>query len=174
MQIPSSSERASLSGRHGFGTIRYPPKSLRPAYTNSGLYREHRDWVQLVYRPLFGLLYQPRVIDEYGEFGGMKIGRGNRSTRRKYAPLPLCPPQIPHDLTWDRTRASAMGSRRLTAWAMARPHRFPCCKKLNGLPRGGLDLVAKRKIPAPPGNWTPIKIKYNVCSKNWLPELIGS
>jgi hypothetical protein len=26
-----------------------------------------------------------------GEFGGMKIGRGNRSTRRKPAPAPLCP-----------------------------------------------------------------------------------
>jgi hypothetical protein len=34
------------------------------------------------------------------EFGGMKIGRGNRSTRRKPAPVPLCPPQI----TLDQTR----------------------------------------------------------------------
>jgi hypothetical protein len=33
----------------------------------------------------------------------------------------LCPPQIPHDLTWARTRAAAVGSRRLTAWIMARP-----------------------------------------------------
>jgi hypothetical protein len=32
-----------------------------------------------------------------GETGGMKIDRGNRSTRRKPAPAPLCPPQIPHD-----------------------------------------------------------------------------
>jgi hypothetical protein len=30
-----------------------------------------------------------------GEIGGM-IGRGNRSTRRKSAPMPLCPPQTPH------------------------------------------------------------------------------
>jgi hypothetical protein len=30
-----------------------------------------------------------------GEFGGMKIGRGNRSTRRKPAPAPLCPPTWP-------------------------------------------------------------------------------
>jgi hypothetical protein len=30
-----------------------------------------------------------------GEFGIMKIGRGNRSTRRKPAPATLCPPQIP-------------------------------------------------------------------------------
>jgi hypothetical protein len=36
-----------------------------------------------------------------GEFGRMKIGRGNRSTRRKPAPSPLCPPQIPLDQTRD-------------------------------------------------------------------------
>jgi hypothetical protein len=35
-----------------------------------------------------------------GEFGGMKISRGNRSTRRKPAPAPLCPPQIQLDQTW--------------------------------------------------------------------------
>jgi hypothetical protein len=64
-----------------------------------------------------GLLYQPRMIDDddYETVGGMRIGRGNRSTRRKPAPVPHCPPQIPHDLTWDRTRAAAVGSRRLTA-----------------------------------------------------------
>jgi hypothetical protein len=50
------------------------------------------------------------------------IGRGNRSARRKPAPVPLCSPQIPHDLTWARTRAAAVGSRRLTAWAMALPY----------------------------------------------------
>jgi hypothetical protein len=38
-----------------------------------------------------------------GAIGGMKIGRGNRSTRRKPAPAPLCPPQIPLDQTRDRT-----------------------------------------------------------------------
>jgi hypothetical protein len=27
-----------------------------------------------------------------GEIGGMVIGRGNRSSRRKPAPVPLCPP----------------------------------------------------------------------------------
>jgi hypothetical protein len=36
---------------------------------------------------------------EGGEFGGMMIGRGNRSNQRKPAPVPPCPPQIPHDLT---------------------------------------------------------------------------
>jgi hypothetical protein len=30
-----------------------------------------------------------------GEIGGMMIGSGNRSTRRKPAPVPPCPPQTP-------------------------------------------------------------------------------
>jgi hypothetical protein len=53
-----------------------------------------------VLRPLTGLLYQPRMIGDgdFGEIGGMKTGRGNRSTRRKSASAPLCPPQIPHIL----------------------------------------------------------------------------
>jgi hypothetical protein len=48
-----------------------------------------------------------------GATGGMKIDRGNRSTRRKPAPAPLCPPQIPFDQTRDLTRAAAMGSLQL-------------------------------------------------------------
>jgi hypothetical protein len=45
----------------------------------------------------FCLLYKPQMIDEgdCGAIGGMKIGRGNRSTQRKPAPAPLCPPQDP-------------------------------------------------------------------------------
>jgi hypothetical protein len=58
----------------------------------------------LVRRPLIGLLYQPRIMDDECEVGGMRIGMGNRSIRRKPAPVPLCPPQILHDLTWARTR----------------------------------------------------------------------
>jgi hypothetical protein len=46
-----------------------------------------------------GLVYKSQMIDEgdCGAIGGMKIGRGNRSTRRKLASMPLRPPQIPHD-----------------------------------------------------------------------------
>jgi hypothetical protein len=63
-----------------------------------------------------GLLYQPQMIDDgdCGAIGGMKIGRGNRSTRRKPAPAPLCPPQIPHDQTRARTWGAAVGSQQLT------------------------------------------------------------
>jgi hypothetical protein len=39
----------------------------------------------------------------------MKIGKKNRSTRRKPAPAPLCPPQIPHDQTRFRTPDSRGG-----------------------------------------------------------------
>jgi hypothetical protein len=53
------------------------------------------DCVHLVLRPLFGLLYQPRMIDECEAVDGMRIGRGSRSTRTKPTPVPLCPPQIP-------------------------------------------------------------------------------
>jgi hypothetical protein len=61
------------------------------------------------------------ALDDYddGEIGGI-IGRGNRSTQRKPAPVPLCPPQTPHDAR-TRTRAAAVGSQQLTVWAMAWP-----------------------------------------------------
>jgi hypothetical protein len=51
------------------------------------------------------------MIDEgdCGVIGGMKIGGGNRSIRRKPAPAPFCPPQIPLDQTRARTRAAAGG-----------------------------------------------------------------
>jgi hypothetical protein len=64
-----------------------------------------------------GLLYQPQMIHDgdCGAIGGMKIGRGNRSTREKSAQVPLCPPQIPHDQSRALTRAAALGSQRLTA-----------------------------------------------------------
>jgi hypothetical protein len=71
-----------------------------------------------------GLLYKPQMIDDgdCGAIDGMKFGRGNQSTRRKPAPAPLCAPHIPHDQTQARTRAAAVGTQRLTAWAMARPY----------------------------------------------------
>jgi hypothetical protein len=77
------------------------------------------DWVHLVRQPLFGLLYQPLMMvdDKRGAVGGM-AGTGNRRTRRKPAPVPLCPPQITHNLTWARTRATVAGSREPTT---ARP-----------------------------------------------------
>jgi hypothetical protein len=41
-----------------------------------------------------------------GEISGMMIGRGNWSSRRKPAPVPLCPPQTPHAARmWTRAAA---------------------------------------------------------------------
>jgi hypothetical protein len=47
------------------------------------------------------------------EFGGMVIGWGNHSARRKPAPMPLRPTQTPHAAR-TRTRAATVGSQRLT------------------------------------------------------------
>jgi hypothetical protein len=41
------------------------------------------------------------------------LGRGNPSIRRKPAPVPLYPSEIPHDLSGARIRVAAVGSRRL-------------------------------------------------------------
>jgi hypothetical protein len=78
------------------------------------------NWVHSARRPFIGLLYLSRVIVRRVNLVEW-IGRGNRSTRRKPAPAPLCPTHIPLDQIRARTRATTVGSQRLTAWAMARP-----------------------------------------------------
>jgi hypothetical protein len=45
------------------------------------------------------------------------LAEENRSARRTRTLVPLCPSQIPHDVT----RAAAVGSQELTVWAMVRP-----------------------------------------------------
>jgi hypothetical protein len=85
-------------------------------------------------------------VCEDGEFGGIKIGRGNGSTRRKPAPAPLCPPQIPLDQTRTRTRAAAVGSQRLTAWAMARPSLLNCAVRNSG-PSGLRTIALTYRLP---------------------------
>jgi hypothetical protein len=84
-----------------------------------------------VRQPLFGLFYQPRMIDgEFGAVDEMRIGRGNRSIWRKIAAAPLCPPQT------------------------SRPGRFTPGEMAPGThwiwgwvdPRAGLDDVEKRKF----------------------------
>jgi hypothetical protein len=41
-------------------------------------------------------------------------GRGNRSSRRKTAPVPLSPPQMAHDMTQTRTVVAVVGIRSLS------------------------------------------------------------
>jgi hypothetical protein len=57
------------------------------------------------------LAYLPALDDKDEAIGGMRIGRGNQISWRKPAPVPLCPPQIPHDLTQDRTWATEARNR---------------------------------------------------------------
>jgi hypothetical protein len=59
-----------------------------------------------------GLLYQDWMIvaQDCGAVNGMS-GKGNRSVRRKPVPVPLCPPQISHDLTRARTWVAEVGNR---------------------------------------------------------------
>jgi hypothetical protein len=103
-----------------YGDSRIP----RPCITLLLLLLVGRDWVHLVLRPLLVYLYQPQVIDDgdCGAIGGMKIGTGNRSTWRKPPPVPLCPPQIPHEQTQAGTWVAVVGSQWQTAWAMAWPY----------------------------------------------------
>jgi hypothetical protein len=51
--------------------------------------------------------------------GRMTIGMGNWNTRGEPFPAPLRPPQIQRNLAWARTRAAAVGSRRLPARSAA-------------------------------------------------------
>jgi hypothetical protein len=84
-----------------------------------------------------GLLYQPKAIadGDCAASGGMKIGRGNRSTRRRPAPVPLCPPQIPHELT----RAAAVRSQRFYS-------RYICLRYYTCGPRDGHILSLRHPL----------------------------
>jgi hypothetical protein len=63
-------------------------------------------WVHLVRRPIFGILYQPRMIpDECGGDGGMRIGRGNKYSENNFssATLTTTVPTWP-DMRWNQGR----------------------------------------------------------------------
>jgi hypothetical protein len=64
---------------------------------------------------------QPLMMDDEEWSSRWNDWEGKPKYSEKPATVPLCPPQIPHDLTRARIRATAVGSQRLTAWAMARP-----------------------------------------------------
>jgi hypothetical protein len=69
-----------------------------------------------------GLLYLPRVIVTMENSLEWRLAGETELPRENLPPAPLCPPQIPLDQTWARSRAAAVGSQRLTTWAMARPY----------------------------------------------------
>jgi hypothetical protein len=80
----------------------FNPKPRRESLQQATMYffnSNSEDGVQL--GPLHTLTTNWPVPGEYmdGECGGMMFDRGNRSTLRKPAPVPLRPPQIPHNVT---------------------------------------------------------------------------
>jgi hypothetical protein len=70
--------------------------------------------------PLTDILFIPPIDND----GGMILAGGTEVLGENPVPVPLCPPEIPHGLTWARTRYSAVRGRRLTTWAIALPAFF--------------------------------------------------
>jgi hypothetical protein len=65
----------------------------------------------------------------------MRIGRGNWSYGRKNAPMPPYPPHIPRDVTFDETRAAAVGSRPRTVSDIS----LPAPQVVTGFNAGAMD-----------------------------------
>jgi hypothetical protein len=82
-------------------------------------------------------------------------GRRNWSTRRKSAPVPVCPLQISHDLTQARNRAAAVVRQQLTARATARPYSYLSIRLLVNLPRNESSLF-RELFP-----------RFSYCISNW-------
>jgi hypothetical protein len=64
------------------------------------------------------ILFIPQIIYIYmimEKDGGMILTGKTEELGEKLVPVSLCPPQIPHELTRERTRDSAVRGRRLTA-----------------------------------------------------------
>jgi hypothetical protein len=78
------------------------------------------DCVSVELRLLTGTLSIPQMIHEWiWSSGGMILTGENRRTRRKTCPSATV--TNPIGLPWSRIWASAVRSRRLTAWAMTQP-----------------------------------------------------
>jgi hypothetical protein len=90
------------------------------------------------------------------------IDSGKRSNQSKPAPVAICSPQIPYDMTWARTLAAAAGIRRLKTWASVEQHgeklvitaQFPLSRgDLNW--KGSIFEVAAMFIPSLPTFFSP-------------------
>jgi hypothetical protein len=98
VEIFSRPQRQDIFWPHRVGTGGLSPEVKRPVRES-----DHQFFFlersPLLQRAVFGLLCRSRMMDHErrGSVGGM-IGRETRSTHRKPAPVPLCPPQIPYDL----------------------------------------------------------------------------
>jgi hypothetical protein len=60
-------------------------------------------------------------MDGYGALKEWYWQAKTKVLGEKSVPVPLCPPQIPHEVAWDWTQASEVRDLQATAWAMAMP-----------------------------------------------------
>jgi hypothetical protein len=72
--------------------------------------------LELVSRPCSS---EDGLINEYGAVERGRIFKGDRNIRRNTIPVPFCPPQIPHDLTWARNLIAAIGSWHLAGFLLS-------------------------------------------------------
>jgi hypothetical protein len=96
---------------------RFPQNKIKLNCYSGGV---ESNWVHSALRPLTGLLCQPRVIMMMEKL--IKWLSGKPKYLEKTCPsATFVHHKIPHDQTRGWSRAAAVGSRRLTACAMARP-----------------------------------------------------
>jgi hypothetical protein len=171
--VPNKRRSTRLRDNTSYGLIFGIPRDWQTGRWNldcekpSGVTRESflggrgMEWSPKLPRPL---LHQPRMKmddDERGAIVGMRIVMGNKSNRRKPSSLPLCPPQIPHYITWAPTLAASVGSQPLTVWATARPMRTLTNndtgeakgKKLEKVKKGHLYWLKGVKFSLKPLRW---------------------
>jgi hypothetical protein len=94
--------------------------------------------------------------------------QGKPSTRRKPAPGPFCPPQIPLEQTRIWTRASAVGSQRLTAWAKARPHMYNKTANIINANKWSWLLMRNRPVCIHKGSSTTAELKFSEQRLNFV------
>jgi hypothetical protein len=84
--------------------------------------------------------------DDYddGEIGGM-IGKGNRSTRRNPASVPLCPPQTPHPCP-DANPDRRGGNPAISGSTLATPRGGPGCSRPGRDVEFVVDKAALRQV----------------------------
>jgi hypothetical protein len=119
-------------------------------------------------RATTGLLYQPQTIDdnECGAVGGMSIGKGNRSTQRNPAPVPLFPPQFPYDLTSVRTRAAVVGSRETNHLSYGTAYCPKYCSRFLDCFGARLELLKSRHYPFFAFRFAPSLLHGVCCSSD--------
>jgi hypothetical protein len=112
-----------------------------------------RDRVHSVRWPIFGLLDQPRVIDDDDESVEWKLAGETRVLGENLPQCQFVQDQIPRDVTWYPTRATTVGSRRAT-------NRLSCGMAIND----NINLLKNMKICDNSGraNWRYPKVEWRV------------